>query len=266
MSDSKREIEKDIPIPFYYQLENLFLEKIEDDEWKSGHFLPSERELCESFDVSRITIRKALSNLADRGILKKIKGKGTLVLPQSDEKRILDQQFSFYNYLKKKGFDVKNKVVEFTKEKPSEFLRNSLKMDKGSEVYKVRKLRLVNKEPWYYGIIYYPVNQLPDLTVEDLLIDGSFTEILKNKYSIAIHKSRRNIYPHISNEKEAELLSIKKGTPLQIIEVINYKDDGLPFEYSVNFFRVDKVSFRVILDDKFNKFSIEEKKIDQHSD
>ena len=70
------EIKKEIPIPYYYQIEKILEESIENGEYKVNEFLPSERELSSKFNVSKITIRKALSNLELKGLIKKLKGKG----------------------------------------------------------------------------------------------------------------------------------------------------------------------------------------------
>ena len=73
------EIDKQSPLPIYYQIEAHLKQQIDADILKPGDVLPSEREFSEQFDVSRMTIRQAIMNLVNAGYLKRQKGRGTFV-------------------------------------------------------------------------------------------------------------------------------------------------------------------------------------------
>ena len=75
-------IDKNSPIPVYYQLKNDLTSKIAKGVWKPGECIASERELCEVYGVSRMTIRQAVGELVQEGVLLRIKGKGTFVCEQ----------------------------------------------------------------------------------------------------------------------------------------------------------------------------------------
>lgn len=81
-------IDKNSPIPVYYQLKNDFIKKIASGVWKAGECISSERELCEIYDVSRMTIRQAIGELVQEGILTRKKGKGTFVCEQKVNQKI----------------------------------------------------------------------------------------------------------------------------------------------------------------------------------
>ena len=68
-------IEKESPIPYYYQIQLCLKKALIHGEWKPGEFMPSEREISERFNVSRVTVRQALDNLLQEGIIKKVKAK-----------------------------------------------------------------------------------------------------------------------------------------------------------------------------------------------
>lgn len=72
-------INRDVPIPYYYQLEGLLRKQIETGEWQPEQQVPSEKQLCEQFAVSRTTVRQAVGNLVVAGLLYHVKGKGTFV-------------------------------------------------------------------------------------------------------------------------------------------------------------------------------------------
>jgi GntR family transcriptional regulator len=79
MSGERDEIDRGVPIPYYYQLEVLLRQQIAQGRWKLGQRLPSEKELCEHYGVSRTTVRQAVGNLVANGLLYHAKGKGTFV-------------------------------------------------------------------------------------------------------------------------------------------------------------------------------------------
>ena len=74
-----KKIVKDSPLPLHYQLKQILLEMIENELLKPGDSIPSERELCEAQDVSRMTVNKAILSLVNEGVLYREQGKGTFV-------------------------------------------------------------------------------------------------------------------------------------------------------------------------------------------
>ncbi len=103
-------IDKNSPIPVYYQLKNDFIKKIASGVWKAGECISSERELCEIYDVSRMTIRQAIGELVQEGILTRKKGKGTFVCEQRVNQK---DMMSFTEMIKQSGRSLETKVVEF---------------------------------------------------------------------------------------------------------------------------------------------------------
>ena len=103
-------IDKSSPIPVYYQLKNDFIKKIANGVWKTGECISSERELCEIYGVSRMTIRQAIGELVQEGILTRKKGKGTFVCEQKVNQK---DMMSFTEMIKHSGRTLETKVVEF---------------------------------------------------------------------------------------------------------------------------------------------------------
>src|SRR5690554_2418523 len=89
-------------IPLYYQLLDVIEEKIRNDTWPRGEQIPAERELCEMFGVSRITVRKAIDELTRSGKLTRIQGKGTFVAEQPISQK-LGSIYSFSQEMEKQG-------------------------------------------------------------------------------------------------------------------------------------------------------------------
>lgn len=72
-------INKQSPIPIYFQIEELIKRQIADGVLKPGEALPSERELADQYEISRMTVRQGISNLVQQNKLYREKGKGTFV-------------------------------------------------------------------------------------------------------------------------------------------------------------------------------------------
>ena len=80
--DATAVINREVPIPYYYQLEGLLRDQIRRGSWQAGQKVPSEKQLCEFYAVSRTTVRQAVSHLVGEGLLYHVKGKGTFVRPR----------------------------------------------------------------------------------------------------------------------------------------------------------------------------------------
>ena len=151
MFDHKtQKINKKIPTPYYYQLENIIKDEIETRGFKKGMMLPSEKELCKIFSISRVTLRKAITNLVSQGVLEKKPGQGTIVIMDSHHGRLLDQSFSFYQFLKSKKLNVKTKVLEFSNIVATKNIINILRLNNDERIFKIRRLRVVENKPLYY--------------------------------------------------------------------------------------------------------------------
>src|SRR5699024_385163 len=100
--ERKRMIDKNSPIPIYYQLEEHIKKLIQDGELTPGDMLPSEREYGERYSISRMTVRQAITNLVNGRILYRVKGKGTFVMEQKMEQD-LQGLTSFTEDMKARG-------------------------------------------------------------------------------------------------------------------------------------------------------------------
>lgn len=118
------EINKKSCIPLYYQLMNIILEKIELGVLQEHDKLPSERELCEKYDISRSTVRQTLQELQNNGYVYREHGKGTFVSSQAVKQDLL-KFYSFTEEMKKIGKVPKSNVIDFHIIKATENLAKS---------------------------------------------------------------------------------------------------------------------------------------------
>ena len=146
---------KDKRLPLYYQLMDIIIEKIESGELKEHDKLPSERELCEMYNVSRTTVRQTLQELEKENYIYKKHGKGTYVAP-----KVIDQSlvkfYSFTEEMKKLNKTPSSKVLEFELISCDSQLAKHLDTQEGVRLYKITRLRLADHEPMFYERCYLP--------------------------------------------------------------------------------------------------------------
>lgn len=106
-------INKNLKIPLYLQLMQEIIKKIDNGFYKENDKLPSKRELCSMYNLSRITVRQALQELEREGYINKVHGVGTFIAPKRYDQPLV-KLYSFTEEMKKIGKNPSTKVIEFT--------------------------------------------------------------------------------------------------------------------------------------------------------
>ena len=210
-------IDKNSPIPVYYQLKEDILRKIRGGVWKVGQCIDSERELSESYGVSRMTIRQALGELVQEGILVREKGKGTFVCePKVKQKDMM----SFSEIIKKSGRTLETKVIEFTKIATPEDLVDTFPFD---EVYKINRNRIVDGECIANELVFIPSDYCGFINEEKL--KGSFYKILE-EFGYSVEYSESSIKAIIMDEENKKIFGVDEQVPLLQINSRTINKDG----------------------------------------
>lgn len=237
-------IDRQSVMPLYHQAKQLILQMIERGELKRGKRLPTERELCERFEVSRITIRKAIEELVKDGVLYKERGKGTFVAHTKIQQGLL-QLMSFTEEMETQGFNVHSRVLGSKSMPANRKVAEYLGLDEGAQVLKVTRLRFVNREPVAFNISYFPNKLCKQLMEEDL--SGSIYRLLEEKLGFALHKAVETLEIVSVNGPIARLLNVPQDSPALLIERVTYIKGNKPIEYVKSLFRGDKSRFYVEL-------------------
>lgn len=233
-------LNKDIPIPLYYQLKEILLTQIK--KVKPGTSLPTELELCEQFNISRPTVRQAINELVVEGYLTRMKGKGTFVTEPKIQQDFLIALKSFPQEMQEKGMIPTTKVLEIKTLSAADHVSEALKIPAGGEVIKLTRLRSANGTPIVVVTTFLPTEKLPNFFSHNWE-DESLYKVLEQEYHYTIDRAFRTLEARVAEEYEAKLLEIKKGAPIQFIETITYLTTGIPIEYSLAKYRGDKNTF-----------------------
>jgi len=235
-------INKKSQIPFYIQIKEDILKKIEGGVYKEEQRIPSEEELLNYYDVSRPTIRQSIRELLNEGKLLIKKGKGTFVAKNIFESLYIYTVPSFYDELIQKNIAFKDKIISSKIIKPPDEIAKILKIKTTDNVTYHNRIRYTNSEPLYNSRSYIIEKFCPDL-INEKIENRSLLHLLEDKYNLNFHIIRRCLQPISSTKELSNLLEIVINTPIHYCETIVLDKNENPFAYFKDYFRSDKSKF-----------------------
>jgi DNA-binding GntR family transcriptional regulator len=183
--------------------------------YKEGDLIPSENELCEQYNITRPTIRQALSELAKEGIIERIKGKGSVVTSNTRASLNLlsikgfSEAVSKSNHIVKSIFLKKPSLTIF----PDNFFYPLSENEKKSSCLYIERIRLVDDQPVMIENTFMPIWLIPDM-MDMPLIEDSLFKTLSCRYNIVIKGVEQDIRAISAEEGLAFLLKMPIGAPL----------------------------------------------------
>lgn len=240
-----RKVLKNNPLPLYYQLKEILIELIDNEELKPGDAIPTERELCEIHGISRMTARKAIVDLATEGIVYREQGKGTFVA-EPKMKQQLSQLKSFTEQMREKGLKTSTSILSFAIKEATKKICNHLNLIDDKTVLEIKRLRYVEEQPIAFETVWLPFNMCSTLT-RDMLEGESLYKVLRETYGYKINHAKQSIEPIAITEYESKLLDLEPKTLALLFRRTTYLDDGRAIEYTKTINRSDKYKYEVVL-------------------
>ena len=227
-------------MPLYLQLKDLLLKDIKDN-YKAGEIIPAEPKLEKIYEVSRITVRKAIEELERENIVEKKQGKGTFVLEQ---KILYDANAigSLTQRLSKQNHKLETKFTLFEIIEEEHYVRDLLKCKK---LLAIKRLRLLNGIPFALMTNYLDYNKVPNLQ-EKYNIESLYT-FLKDEYEIEFYNAQETVEAKAPTKEEKEDLHIKDSTPLLSLHRLSFDKDDNPLEYSDVRIKADMYKHKISL-------------------
>jgi GntR family transcriptional regulator len=240
MQVNKMWIDKKSPIPAYYQLKKILLKQIQEGEFPLGSMIPSERDLSQTYGISRMTVRQALSQLVSDGLLYREKGRGTFVSPvKLEQKNIM----SFSNTVRAKGLMPSARVLYFEKEEATEELCERMGLSNGEKVYHLKRLRLADDMPVAVEEDFIPERYCPGLEHWDL--KSSLHRMIKNEYGHNVRYVDHVIEATKPNRDEKEMLQITVATPILKLVCEYYTEDDRKIIFEKSIYRSDEYKYNL---------------------
>ena len=236
-------LDRNSPVPLYYQVKQSLLEKLENGTWKPGDLVPSEQELQGTYGVSRITVRQALSELTREGRFERHRGQGTFVankqLVHNPSRRI-----SITELMRQQNIEPVWKIRQRDFVTPLPNVQEKLGIRSNAKVYFVDFLLSADKEPIGRHLTYLikPVAEAGSVgSLSDAEL-GDFFRALPNREGIQISRTIQSVP---ASSEEAKLLKVRTGFPILSIEVTYSDADGNPLEHLRANYRGDRFQFQL---------------------
>ncbi|WP_227522008.1 GntR family transcriptional regulator [Bacillus solitudinis] len=232
------------PIPLYHQIKDILVARITDKHWKTGDLIPTEIELMKEFDVSRTTLRQAITTLVNEGLLEKRQGKGTIV-KSLKLTGTLGRLTGFAEEIMEKGYLPKSKLLrsEFRDDLFTE--KRKLHIPDNKPILLIHRIRFANDEPIAFEKTSWP-EEIGNILIKHDLNGAKFYQVLEDN-GIYLKKASETISAVNATPYEADLLGVSAGTALLEMTRLSYGINDEPIEFTQTKYRSDRYQYNVEL-------------------
>lgn len=231
------------PVPLHAQLREAVRERIRDGSYAAHARLPAESEMSKAFGVSRITVRQALSDLQNEGLIFKVAGKGSFVSRPKPYQQLTELE-GFGEAMSRQGYEIHNDVVGHALLPASADVAQRLGLAEGTQVAQIRRVRHLNRSPVSLEITYLPAAIGERLRTADLARRDIFL-IIENDYGIALGHADVRIDAILADAPTAAALQVAPGSALLRMERLTHSAAGAPLDFEYLYFRGDAFQYRL---------------------
>ncbi|WP_196594202.1 GntR family transcriptional regulator [Pectinatus sottacetonis] len=230
----------------YQQIANDLRKKIATGEYEPGKQISLEKEMCEHYGVSRITVKRAVDELVNQGLIVKRRGSGTFVKSVEDrDMKALSMSRQLEGFTESyHGQKVTAKIIRFAIVHPTEKIAVKLLLKTEDLVYDIVRVRYAAADPIVIEYMNMPVKIIPG--IKKSILKKSIYNYIQNDLKLNIQSAHRRICAVMPTDDEKKYLNIEGLLPLLQIEQVAFLDDGKPFEYSISKHRGDKIAFKTV--------------------
>ena len=231
--------------PLYHQIYTLIRQEILDGKVPVHSRLPAEQELVQRLGVSRITVKRAFNELAVAGLVRRYRGRGTVVSYDASVPTVKGGFENFFSGLKKMGLETEVQLLDCEMVTPSPAIAEALQVARGASVQRIVRLRRLAEEPFSYLVTYVP-EDIADNYNEDELASASLIELLER----AGHRpseATQTITAVPAEAAVAAVLGVSTGSPLLRIHRIMKDKKGRPVQDITASYRADRYQYEMKL-------------------
>jgi GntR family transcriptional regulator, trehalose operon transcriptional repressor len=225
----------------FHTIYNEIADQIRQGEFPPRTTLPSENELCEQYQASRETIRKALNLLAQNGFIQKIQGKGSIVLDVTKLNFPIGGLVSFKELASQMGKQWRTIVYDFGLIKPDSFIQNQLHISPKDYVWKIIRAREIEQEKIILDKDYINKKIVPTLTKD--ICENSIYEYLEKELGLKISFAKKEIAVEELTNEDREYLDVEGFVNIVVVRSYVYLEDTSLLQYTESRHRPDKFRF-----------------------
>ncbi|WOO87763.1 GntR family transcriptional regulator [Mollicutes bacterium LVI A0039] len=228
----------------YKQVADKIRQQILNEEFDSNSALPIERELCETYNVSKDTMKKALSILVNEGLIYRQSGKGTFIHEniKNNQQQFLDNSLAGYSAQRQHDDNTVSTTVTYLEviKAPQDAIKY-LRITADSFVFHYERIRNLNDKNEIIEETYVPIELMPNLT--ETILQGSMFQYIEDDLDLKIKSAHKSIHVTKANDYEATILNINPGDPLPVTTDIIYLSTGTPIIYSLVKYNYERFNF-----------------------
>ena len=216
---------------------------IKENHLQPNDRLPAERKLCEMWNVSRSTVRKAVKRLEVEGKLYSIVGSGNYVATPKFVRSLQDiENRGMQSRVQKYGKNISSmllskEIIESTRQ-----ISLRLHVVLGHKIFVISRLRLIDGIPGWIETSYLDAQRFAGIEMHDFTQESLY-EVIEDDYEVKLTQGRQNIGITYTTEEESEILKIPEETAVFYVSSIVCGEDGEPVEYCRSVVRSDQVCF-----------------------
>ncbi|MFZ2460622.1 MAG: GntR family transcriptional regulator [Streptococcus infantarius] len=226
-------------VPAYIRIHDAIKKEIDGGIWEIGQRLPSERDLADDYEVSRMTLRQAITLLVEEGILERRVGSGTYVASHRVQEKMRGTT-SFTEIVRSQGKTPSSQLVSYQRKPANDTEIQQLQLKASDYVVRMERVRYADNVPLVFEVASIPEKLIREFKREDIT-EHFFQTLTDNGYEIG--KSQQTIYAKNASERVANYLKVPKNHAVLALTQVSYFTDGRPFEYVHSQYVGDRFEF-----------------------
>ena len=242
----QNKLDKSVPIPLYYQLKTLLLEEIKSNAYPVDSMIPTEKEISEMFEISRTTVRQAITELVREGWLYRVKSKGTFVAQRKIKQDFIRRLESFNEQIERTGRRPGTELLALEVVEMPERAAEAFGAAPGEKVVYLHRKRSADDEPIVTVETYLPYPKCAFLMQHNMAKESMYN-VLAEREETRICRVSRILEAVAANAQDARLLNIRTGKPVHLFHTVGYNQYDQPIEFSIARYRGDRNRFEVDL-------------------
>lgn len=235
--------------PLHERLLHILKARIANGEYQVRSEFPSERELAAEFDVSRATVRSAVTSLVGSGLLIRRRGVGTFVSPLASIANPVNEIREFSKLIASGGFEPSVKMSDALVIEADESLSRALFVDVGSRLLRFNSVFCADKEPLIYTTISIPVSTLGD-HLEPILANPSMVDplfgFLEEWCGLRVEYMISTFWPDTVQDCPIDIADFDPGTPVLMMDYVAYSTEGLAIYHAIQAYIGGRIKFELI--------------------
>ena len=235
---------KPVRIPIYVRVAEELEGAMLRGEYGPGDRLPTEHALAEQHGVNRHTAGQALKRLQERGLVYRVRGRGSFVHTGRIDYRVAEKM-SYSDSVRRVGLQASQEIISVRRVRAHERTATKMCVPDGEPLVAFERVRYAGGIPLVYGIKHFRERLFPDVYEVLRRHQGSTWALIKSRYGHEMRRARSTFEMEPADAENSRYLGGQLGTPLLRVESLDTLEDGTPAEWGIAYFRGDATRMQV---------------------